>query len=535
MDRLRELLNKFLEILKGLSNVQKIIIGAVLAVALVLIFTLTMRPSEPAYQILYSGLTPEESAEIVEELRSENVPYRPSSDLSTIYVPREKILDLRLTMATKGLGIGRGVGFEIFQERTFGMTEFQQKVNFLRAMQTELERTINRVEEIEMSRVHLSIPEKSLFVEEEEKPTASVMLTFHRGRSLSRNQVKGIVHLVASSVPGLEPKEVTIVDGFGNILSEGIEEGVPGMLTATQMELQRKIESDLEKKVRAILAPVVGRPEKVIANVTALLDFTRREQQKEDYDPGRIAMRSEQIMSEKYEGGSRIPIGVPGVRGNIPPDQLMPGTVGGKTSYQKEKETINYEVTKTTSLLIHPVGQIKRLTMAVLLDGNYEWVKDEEGEEIRKYIAISDDELRGYEDLIKKTVGYSEERGDEISIRNFPLKALTIKEDELRALRKREALEKQMRVYFKYGIYGALVFVLFVIGISSLIFINRWMRAKHEEKLAEIRAIEEVEKEEGPPSITLEEGIFLQRTKEFAKKEPKAAAELIRALMKKGG
>lgn len=533
LERLRELLRRLGRAFSGLTATQRIVfISAGLAVIAAIVTLIIVSPKEEPYAILYSGLTPEEASSIVEELKAENIPYRPSPDLSTIYVPRNKVLDLRLQMATKGLGLGAGVGYEIFDEKKFGVTEFQQKVNLLRARQGELTRTINKMDEVKLTRVHLSIPERTVFVEEEEKPRASVMLVLDRGKRLTKNQVRGIVHLISSSVENLEPENITIVDNHGNILSEEVE-GAYGALTAIQMDIQRQTEADLERKIKSILAPIVG-PDRVIARISAQLDFTRMEERKEDYDPERTALRSEQISSEKYEGGTQIPTGVPGIRGNIPPDQIPPVTPGGKTKYSKEKETLNYEITKTTSLTVKPIGDIKRLTVAVLVDGTYEWTEGEEGEEERVYIPRTEEELVGFDSLVKNAVGYQKARGDEVKVQSFPLKAITDIEDELRREEERMRKQEMIKEYFRMGLKGLATLVFLVGLIIAFFIINRYIKGKQEAEMARIRAEEEEAKEEGPPGILLEPGAYLRRTQDFARQDPKAAAELLRVLMKRG-
>lgn len=525
-ERLRLLFDQTVEFVKKLPRPYQILIAAGAAVVIVGIAVLTARPPVTDFQLLYANLQQEELAKIKTDLDEELVPYKISPDETAIYVPKGKALDLRLEFSMKGLPTS-GVGYEIFDQKAFGLTEFQQRINLLRAVQGELERTISKLGEVQRARVHLSLPEKSLFVEEEKKTTASILLLLRAGMKLQKNQVKGIVHLVASSIEGLQPKDVTIVDNHGKILTEGLGEEHETGISSTQVERQQFLEKEYEKKIVSILEPVVG-PNRVVAKVTAELDWTKSEQKIEDYDPRRTATRSEQITTEKFEGGAQIPAGIPGVRSNIPPDLIPPGVQPSEQKYTKEQVSTNYEIKKTVTLNQLPVGDVRRLTVAVLVDGKYEVTKEGK-KETKTFVARTAQELSDFEGLVRNAVGSRAERGDEVKVTSFPLAAVSMMDDELRLLRQREREEMLIR----YSLIGLSIVAFAVLFILGMRYLNRWLEAKRE---ADLAALGEEKLEEvpiGPGEIRLDTGPFIKRTIEFARRDPRAAAEIFRQWLKK--
>ena len=282
-------------------------------------------------------------------------------------MPSSKVYDVRLQLASQGLPQGGGIGFEIFDKTSFGTTEFVQKLNYKRALQGELARTIMAMGPVEQCRVHLAIPEKSLFVREgeEERATSSVLVRLRSGKSLSGMQVDGIIHLVASSVEGLDSKDVTVVDTKGNVLSKPSGD-VAGM-SASQFEYQGNYAKDIETRIASILEPVVGKG-KVRAKVSAELDMSRVETTEEKFDPESQVVRSEQKQTEKSStvGAS----GVPGVTSNLPGKKAAASTPSQGSS-EKQNQTVNYEITKVISRTVNAPGMVKKITAAVLVDGTY--------------------------------------------------------------------------------------------------------------------------------------------------------------------
>ncbi len=363
------------------------------------------------YQVLFANLSEADSGQIAVKLKEMKIPYR--AEAGGIYVPTGKVYDARLQLASQGLPQGGGVGFEIFDKTSFGTTEFVQKLNYKRALQGELARTIMAMGPVEQCRVHLAIPEKSLFVREgeENRPTSSVLVKLRQGRSLSVSQVEGVVHLVASSVEGLDSKDVTVVDTKGNVLSRS--SGDLAGMSASQFEFQSSFARDLETRIASILEPVVGKG-KVRAKVSAEIDMSRVETTEEKFDPESQVVRSEQKQTEKSStvGAS----GVPGVTSNLPGKKAAASTPAQGSS-EKQSQTVNYEITKVISRTVNAPGVVKKITAAVLVDGTY---VAQQGSKEMKYVPRKEEEIRRYEELVKETIGFTQDRGDQVKVVNMP-------------------------------------------------------------------------------------------------------------------
>lgn len=415
----------------ALSLNQRIGVVVVLALVLATIPLLMIMGKAPEFVVLFSQLNPDDTRAIVQELGKQGAVYEVGEGGNTIKVPAERVHELRLRLASLGLPESAGVGFEIFDRTGLGVTPFTQQMNYRRALQGELARTISQLAQVERVRVHLVIPEKRLFAKEQKPSQAAVVLTLKRGTPLGGAQVQGIVHLVASSVEGLEPGQVTVVDNHGQVLSRNSEDG-DGQLTATQIEMQRRVERDLEQRVQTMLDQVLGRDKSVI-RVTAPLEFRQVEITEESFDPDSQVVRSETRSQEKVveDGGS---LGVPGVRTNVP--DALPASEGGHPKEAKRKnETLNYEVNRKVSKIIEPTGAIKRLSVAVLVDGTYGAAQELEGgaEEVSRekpYVPRSEHEIQNLVQIVKKAVGFSEERGDQIEVVNVPFETSAILEGE---------------------------------------------------------------------------------------------------------
>jgi flagellar M-ring protein FliF len=417
------LLNNF----QSLTVAQRIGVVVVLALALATIPMLMMMGKAPEMVILFSQLNPDDTRAIVQELGKQGAMYEVGEGGNTIKVPAERVHELRLQLASLGLPESAGVGFEIFDRTGLGVTPFTQQMNYRRALQGELARTISQLSQVERVRVHLVIPEKRLFATEQKPSQAAVVLTLKRGTPLGGTQVQGIVHLVASSVEGLEPSQVTVVDNHGQVLSQNSADG-DAQLTASQIETQRRVERDLEQRVQTMLDQVLGRDKSVI-RVTAPLEFRQVEITEESFDPNSQVVRSENRSQEKVvEAGA--PLGVPGVRTNVP--NALQASEGGRPKEAKRKnETLNYEVNRKVSKIIEPTGAIKRLSVAVLVDGTYEPAQGTDGKTTeKKYVPRPEQEIQNLVQIVKKAVGFSEERGDQIEVINVPFESPAIPEGE---------------------------------------------------------------------------------------------------------
>ncbi|MBN2538527.1 MAG: flagellar M-ring protein FliF, partial [Deltaproteobacteria bacterium] len=324
---------------------------AITAAGLVCVWMLVFFANQTTYSVLFSNLSTEDAGKIVSVLEGDGVSYRISPAGDSILVPKERVAELRLNLASTGLPQGGGVGFEIFDAKNFGATEFVQQLNYQRALQGELSRTVNSLDEIQSSRVHIVVPQKSLFVKDQAEPTASVILKIKPGRTLKASQVEGITHLVASSIEGLDPKDVMIVDGGGDILSRVEAESDTIGMSGSQGEYRKNMEKTLADRVQSMLEKVVG-PGKAVVRVSAELDFQLLEKTEETYDAEEPVIRSLRRKSETSQTPAR--------GGESTVAATSQETQDYKLNHDKTEETINYEISRVVSKTVMPVGEVER-------------------------------------------------------------------------------------------------------------------------------------------------------------------------------
>jgi len=376
----------------------------------------------PDFMPLYSKLSPEEAGEVVSALRDKKIDYQLSHDGAAIQIPREHIYDVRLDLASKGLPRNGSMGFEVFDNTKLGTTDFVQNINYQRALQGELSRTINGLAEVESSRVHIVMSPRSLFIEAEEPATASVILKLRNGRRLSDEQVQGIIYLVSSSIPRLSPENVTLVDQNGKLLAGIDDQTSAARMSLTNLELQQQRESLLEKRVTTMLEKVLGH-DRAIVRVACELDFIQQENTQELYLPENQVVRSEQLSNETSAQKDPAAQGIPGLANNITNDTQTVGQNNSSLGYQKEDRTRNFEIGKTTSRQILPVGQLQRLSVAVIVDGNYETTVVGKGDKQREevnYIPRTPEEIEILTAIVKRAVNFDERRGDQVELANIP-------------------------------------------------------------------------------------------------------------------
>lgn len=412
---IRRLIEPFL----ALSPSKQMLVATVAFVSAVAFAILIFVANRTDYRPLFTNLTSEDAGEIVKKLKDAKTPYQITADGKGILVPSDKVYELRLTLASEGIPQGGGVGFEIFDRKNFGMTEFVQKLNYQRALQGELSRTIAQLTGVEQARVHLVIPEKSLFKDNEKPATASIVLKMKSNRALRDSEVQGVVHLVSASIEGMDPEHVTILDSRGKILSKGGGGGdATTRMTSAMQETQRTYERNVEERLQSLLDRIVGGG-KSVARVTASFDFKQVERLEEKFDPESIAVRSEQRTEEKGSSTTAA-AGVPGVQTNL--GRTAPGAGATSGGGSKNDETLNYEVSRSTAKIIEPVGALSKISIAVLVDGKYESpAAVKEGQVAKaKYLPRSPDELQKIETLVKSAVGFNPDRGDQLSVQNIP-------------------------------------------------------------------------------------------------------------------
>lgn len=356
------------EIWGKLSQSQKLAAGAVTAVVVLTIVVFTVITARPSYAVLFSQLSAEDGGAIVTKLQEQGIPYRVNG--STVEVPSNQVYDLRLKMASEGLPESGGVGFELFDKTGFSATEFTQKVNLKRALEGELARTITELEPVAKARVHIVKPEESLFTENEKDPTASIMLKLKSGSQMQEDQVNGIVNLVQKSVEGLKTKNIVVVDTKGNIISTPPEALSGARLTMNQIEMKRALENQVQARLENMLQTVMG-PNKSTVKVDADMDFSQTTTDSKEFE-GPPIVRSEQTEQEKFEGTGTLPAvgGVPGTTGNIPGFNFGAQTGEQNNNYKKTSSTQNNEITERNSKTNKPPGEVKKLSVAVLLDSS---------------------------------------------------------------------------------------------------------------------------------------------------------------------
>lgn len=442
-----------------------------LGVVVVMIYVARGKEKEIKWGVLYADLKSQDLSRIVDELERMNVPYRVSETADTIFVPQELVSELRNAMAQKGLPQERA-GLEIFEKPRFGMTDFMQRVNYQRAIQGELERTISKIQCIENVRVHIAFPEKRLFTEQEKLPTASVMLWITPGCSLPPGAVKGIVHLVSSSVEGMKPENVTVVDQRGRILGPKRpeeEELTHVESSEAQIQLKRKFERDLEERLTELLEKSVGEG-KVAVKVDVELDFTKIKRVSERYDPFEVAVRSEQTIQERFKGVGAVPAGPPGTRENVPPDIAIE-PLPGKSEYEKDERIRNYEISKIVEHVEEEVGDIKRISVAVMVDGQYE-IERQNGKPYVRFIPLPDNQINSIRSFVISAVGIKEERGDQVSVVSVPFES-SFRYAERLAMFELSEVSKERASMYKWMAIAAIGFFISLYLILKRLFERR--------------------------------------------------------------
>lgn len=404
-----------------LPLVQKILFPLLVVASVAGIVFISKWASKPDYAVLFSDLKQVDSAAIVEKLKEQQIKYQIRGDGNIIAIsPPELVHELRLSLASEGLPKGGTVGFEIFDNTNFGTTSFVEKLKFVRAIQGELERTISSLDSVSSAKVHITQPEKTVFMKNKVPTTASVMLKLNIGNGLSKEQIRGIVNLVSGSVEGLTPENVTIVDSTGKLLTSQDDIKDEFDLDSERLTYQQSLEKAYANRIEQMLMRVIG-PEKVVAKVTAELDFSSSQKEEESYDPAGKVIRSEKSIEEGV--GTTQRGGVPGVVSNLTRDTnlLAPQGIGDENSSRAEKVK-NYEISKSISKSISPKGKLLRLSVAVLVDGTYKVIAPatETTPEQKEFVPLEQDTMERIESLVKSAVGYDPNRGDVVTVENIP-------------------------------------------------------------------------------------------------------------------
>ncbi|MCH7941944.1 MAG: flagellar M-ring protein FliF [Proteobacteria bacterium] len=459
-------MNALLQALQGVGASRILVLLIVSASVIGLLGYFGTRLTEPPMTILYGDLEPKDAGQIVARLETMTIPYELRAGGTQVFVPTDKVLRLRMAMAEAGLPNGGSVGFEVFDRSdNLGSTRTMQNINMLRALAGELERTIKSLSQINAARVHLVIPKRDLFARNKQQSSASIILGMIGGNRLSKAQVSAIRHLVASAVPGLKPNQVSVVDNRGNLLARGGDQDDEGLAAAGAQDFRAAYESRLTRAIEQLLEQTLG-VGRVRAQVSAEINFDRITTNSEIYDPDGQVVRSSQIVEERSlsaAGGSNQAVSV---STSLPSGDGGDGGIVSSNSDTTERieETTNYEITKTIRSHVSESGTVKRLSVAVLVDGIYTQGSDGES----SYQPRSEEEIAQLTVLVKTAVGFNAERGDSLEVVNMPFARVDIPEGEDPPL-----VDLGKGDYFKI----AEIAVMFVVGILVVLMVLKPLAA----------------------------------------------------------
>ncbi|WKL18480.1 flagellar basal-body MS-ring/collar protein FliF [Comamonas testosteroni] len=464
----------------ALDRGQRLRWGALVALVAVGLVAAAVFYRQPDYKLLFSNVSDKDGGAIVAQLTQMNVPYKYSEGGGAILIPADRVHDVRLKLATQGLPKGSVTGFELMENSKFGITQFQERLNFQRGLEGELTRSILALNAVQSARVHLALPNQNGFFREQQKPSASVLLSLHPGRMLDRAQIAGIVHLVASSVPEMEPAAVSVVDDTGKLLSQS-PDGNAGGVDMQQFLYTQQVEQQYVRRILDILEPVVGKSN-VKAQVSAELDFSQTESTSEQHRPNQStnggAVRSQQVMETNGEKTATPPTGVPGATSNQPPQNSTapinganpaPQAAGagqGNAQGNKRESITNYEVDKTVKVTRGSTGTVKRLTAAVVVNAPLAAAAGTDAATAATAAAVSSglrpltaQQQEQLLTLVRETVGYSADRGDSVNLVSAPFMDSGAAPAELPMWKDPEiqAMAKSLGVPIALALFGALV------------------------------------------------------------------------------
>lgn len=532
-----------LEILSHLTQRQKLGAMAAVAIAIAILVGAFLWTKEPPYGVLFANLSDQDGGQIVNTLQQQNIPYKHSETGGAILVPVSMVHDVRLRLASQGLPKGGLIGFEVMENQKLGISQFAEQINYQRGLEGELARSIQTLASVRAARVHLAIPKQTAFLRDEMKPSASVLVSLHPGRALEALQIAGIVHLVSSSVPQLNPANVSVIDQDGTLISQQQDPLKNAGLDANQLKYVKEVESQYMKRLEAILEPLVGKTN-FRAQVAAEVDFSQIDQVAETYKPNpatEAAIRSQQT-AEAGQGNPPA-VGVPGALTNQPP---VPATapitnpqVGGASGSANQNNnftrnaTINYELDKTVRHTRGTPGVVKRLSVAIAV--NHKKGPEKDGKP-GKAVPPTAEELKRINDLVREAVGFNQGRGDSINVAAASfvppepeaIPDLPIWKDPTAIAFGKEAGKYLLFALIAFFVWGKLLKPIFEMLAATA------HRVEAEEKAAAELAEESAEGiHHGPAEPTFEER--LQAAREATHENPKVVAEMIKEWMSANG
>ena len=493
---INQIFQNFLEFYKSLDARRKMSLFGVTVLIGLVMTVLVIWASKTQFKVVYTDLQSEDSLKIQQILNNGKIPFHLERGGAEIHVPEDQVDNVRLEIAKMGVNFNSTLGYEVFDKQAFGTTSFVQKINKQRALEGELMKTIKHIRGVKRVRVHLSLPESSPFVSEKKPPSASVVLDIERGLTLTKEEIRGVQHLVSASVDGMRLKNVVIIDSKGAKLTENVGDAM-SQYTANRLALESKVNRQYESQVEEILRKVVGEG-KVIAKVNVKMDSTESVQTKTAYDAENTAIVSEVANKQNLQGSRPSPQGLPGARSNLPGEEPQPGIPETRNNVDKSLTTRNYNVPKTVTKSKKPTAEIKKLSVAVMIDGKRVPVLDEGGEPIvedgipkTKYEPWSEAEIANFQAIIASAIGISQARGDEVVIKNMEFAKEDLSEAEA-ILRERENREI-IKNLTKYLMIGVLISLLFFVVVRPFI---QWVTENTVESIEDFlpKTIEELEK-----------------------------------------
>ena len=514
-DSIKNLSDRF----NKLSSSKKVSTLGITSLALAAIFIFSIWVQSTDYQLLFANLSHENAGTIVEELKTQNIDYKLTNQGRNIQVPTDQVHETRLSLASQGLPEGNEVGFELFEDTPLGMTDFVQKLNWQRALQGELSRTIKSLSIIDHARVHLVIPKKELFSRKKPKGKASVMVKVKAGKTLSENQIQGVVRLVSGSTESVTSQDVVVVDIKGNVLTGSGDGSQETLITSNNFTHKRKVEIELEKNIVKMLEEALGSG-KVIARVSANMDFNKEDSTEEIYDPDSQVIRNESNSTE-----TSVDHNITGLTPTPDNSRKENGSLQSQSKSEKENNILNYEINKTIRRTVKPAGQIKSLSVGVLIDGitsgNPPVYKARSSDEMAKYLAI-----------VKSVVGFSASRNDQINVEN-------VKFDNTFDIKVEETLFN-----LKYWELGFQILIIFLVIIFMILLFTKllppilnWLTSLLEESSAteielpsQEREPREPDKKQAPSPF---EAADIRKTLlSYIDSDPKHAAGILRKWMR---
>ncbi|MBL5900898.1 flagellar basal-body MS-ring/collar protein FliF [Lelliottia amnigena] len=550
--------NKSLEWMNRLRANPKIPLIVAGAAAIAILVAMVLWAKSPDYRTLYSNVSDQDGGAIVTQLTQLNIPYRFADNGGAIEVPADKVHELRLRLAQQGLPKGGAVGFELLDQEKFGISQFSEQINYQRALEGELARTIETLGPVKTARVHLAMPKPSLFVREQKNPSASVTVTLEPGRALDEGQISAVTHLVSSAVAGLPTGNVTVVDQSGHLLTQSNTSSRD--LNDAQLKYANDVEGRIQRRIEAILGPIVGSGN-IHAQVTAQINFDNKEQTEEQYSPNgdaaQAVMRSRQLNTTEQIGGQN-PGGVPGALSNqpapannapisTPPANPQNGQQNGQQNNQQQQttstaanagprnssrnETTNYEVDRTIRHTKMNVGDVQRLSVAVVV--NYKTLPD------GKPLPLTTDQMKQIEDLTREAMGFTEKRGDSLNVVNSPFTATDETGGELPFWQQQSFIEQMMSA-------GRWLLVLIVAWLLWRKAIRPQLTRRAEEAKAaqemmnarqdieeavEVRLSKDEQTQQRRVNQRLGAEVMSQRIREMSDNDPRVVALVIRQWM----